>query len=110
MAMMASFPTRPRGSADTTPLEKVRASDRELRVEMPAEDLVVDTTGKFCPVPVIEIAKAMKRVERGQVVLLVATDPGVVTDLPAWCKATRHEYLGLFREGKVLRVFVRRSR
>ena len=75
----------------------------------PTPDLTVDTTGKFCPVPIIETAKAIKSLEKGRVVLVISTDPGVVTDMPAWCKATRQEYLGLFRDGKAYRAFVRKS-
>jgi tRNA 2-thiouridine synthesizing protein A len=74
----------------------------------PRPDVVVDTAGKFCPVPIIEIAKAIQAVGPGQVIELQATDPGVEADLQAWCKASRHEYLGLAREGDVLRAFVRK--
>ena len=77
--------------------------------ELPKPALRVDTSGRFCPVPVLEVARAIKAVQPGQVVEIVATDPGVQSDLPAWCKATRHELLSLSREGDVFRVLVRRS-
>jgi TusA-related sulfurtransferase len=69
----------------------------------------VDTSGKFCPVPILEVARAIRQVERGQLIEIVATDPGVETDMPAWCKATRNEYVGMLREGKLWRVFVRKT-
>ncbi|MFN7133191.1 MAG: sulfurtransferase TusA family protein [Myxococcales bacterium] len=75
----------------------------------PTPDVTVDTTGRFCPVPIIETAKAIRGLEKGKVVEVIATDPGVESDMPAWCKATKNEYLGLFREGKVLRAYVRKS-
>jgi TusA-related sulfurtransferase len=75
---------------------------------LPQPDLSVDTCGKFCPVPILEVAKAIKTVQQGQVVEILATDPGVESDMPAWCKATRHELVSLTRLGKSFRVLVRR--
>lgn len=75
----------------------------------PHPDLRVDTSGKFCPVPILEVSKAVKALSPGQVVEIVATDPGVEADMPAWCKATRNELVALLREGKTFRAFVRRG-
>ncbi len=77
--------------------------------EVPAAELTVDTSGKFCPVPILEVAKAIKSVRPGGVVQIIATDPGVESDMAAWCKATRHELVRLVRQGKVFRGFVRRA-
>jgi tRNA 2-thiouridine synthesizing protein A len=77
--------------------------------EVPTAQMTVDTTGKFCPVPIIEVAKAIKAVQPGQVVQVVATDPGVESDMAAWCKATRNELLALVREGRTFRAFVRKT-
>jgi len=70
---------------------------------------VVDVRGEFCPKPIIETAKAVKRVEVGEIVLVLSTDRGVESDMPAWCKATGHELLGLATEGEVIQARVRRS-
>lgn len=77
--------------------------------ELPQPDLTLDTSGKFCPMPVLEISRAMQKLQSGQVVELVATDPGVESDMPAWCKATRNQFLGLVKEGRTLRAFIRKS-
>ncbi len=79
------------------------------RAQAPQPDLVVDTTGKFCPVPIVEIAKAMKGMKEGAVVELVATDPGAEPDVQAWCKATRNLLLGLWREGRTIRALVKKG-
>lgn len=76
-------------------------------MERPVPDRTIDTSGTFCPVPIIETARAVKEMEPGQVLLVIATDPGVESDMPAWCKGTRHEYLGTEREGRVFRSWVR---
>ena len=76
---------------------------------VPQPDLRVDTSGKFCPVPILEVSRAVKTLSPGQVVEIVATDPGVEADMPAWCKATKNELVALVREGKTFRAFVRKG-
>ncbi|HCF58652.1 MAG TPA: hypothetical protein DFS52_11755 [Myxococcales bacterium] len=76
--------------------------------ELPKPELKVDASGKFCPVPIMEIAKVARQASPGQVIELIATDPGVESDLSAWCKATRNEYLTFAREGGTLRALVRK--
>jgi len=58
-------------------------------------------------VPIIETAKAVKEMGHEQVLLVIATDPGIETDMPAWCRSTRHEYLGTDREGRSFKSWVR---
>ena len=77
---------------------------------MPAPDRTLDTSGTLCPYPIVETARAMKELAPGAVVCVVATDPGIATDMPMWCRATRNEHLGTFREGTRFRSFVRKGR
>jgi len=70
----------------------------------------VDVRGELCPRPIIETARAMREVEVGEVVLVISTDRGMESDMPAWCKATGHELLGLAHSGDVIEARVRRIR
>jgi tRNA 2-thiouridine synthesizing protein A len=54
-----------------------------------AEVVEVDATGLSCPMPVIELAKAVRELELGQVVRLLATDPAAKVDVPVWCRMQR---------------------
>jgi tRNA 2-thiouridine synthesizing protein A len=76
-------------------------------MEGPAQ--VLDCTGLSCPLPVIKTAQAIKGIEVGQVLELLATDPGVEPDMKAWTTRTGHELLGIERDGDVFHVYVRRS-
>lgn len=67
-------------------------------MERPSPDRVVDTSGSYCPVPIIETAKAAREEGASKVLLVIATDPGVESDMPVWCKGTRNELLGIDRE------------
>jgi TusA-related sulfurtransferase len=55
---------------------------------------VVDCLGLFCPMPLLRLAAALKEVEVGQRVDLVADDPAVKVDVPVWCRTTDQLYLG----------------
>ncbi len=63
-------------------------------------DLVLDLKGLVCPIPVVKIAGAIKKVDVGGIIEAEATDPGVMADIPAWCRSTGHELLGIEREGR----------
>jgi len=69
---------------------------------------VLDCKGMQCPLPVIKTAQAIKGIEPGQVLELLATDPGVEPDMKAWTSRTGNELLGIEREGDVFHVLIRR--
>ncbi|HIC82174.1 MAG TPA: sulfurtransferase TusA family protein [Kiloniellaceae bacterium] len=54
---------------------------------------VLDATGLRCPLPVLRARKAMKSVEPGAVLEVLATDPGAVADFQAFCQTTGDELL-----------------
>jgi TusA-related sulfurtransferase len=79
--------------------------------DMPAPARTLDTSGTLCPFPIVETARAVKALGPGDVLCVVATDPGIRTDMPMWCKATRHEHLGTFEAGGgAFRSYVRKRR
>jgi len=51
----------------------------------------LDVRGKSCPIPVLEVAKAIKEVEVGDVLEVYATDPAADPDIRAWAKRMGHE-------------------
>jgi tRNA 2-thiouridine synthesizing protein A len=75
--------------------------------ETPAR--VLDCTGMQCPVPVIKTAQAMKLLSSGEVLELLATDPGVEPDMNAWSNRTGNPLLGIEKRGTVFHVFLRRA-
>ncbi|MEA5087761.1 sulfurtransferase TusA family protein [Solidesulfovibrio sp.] len=44
-----------------------------------------------CPMPVVKISKGIKEVAVGQIVKAVTTDPGALTDFPAWAKTSGNQ-------------------
>ncbi|WP_049566087.1 cysteine desulfurase/sulfurtransferase TusA family protein [Streptomyces sp. SBT349] len=62
--------------------------------EGPGGDLTVDSLGKRCPVPVIELARAIGGGPVGGVITVLADDAAARLDIPAWCEMRGQEYLG----------------
>ena len=75
-----------------------------------AADQVLDCTGMACPLPVVKTSQAIKKIEPGQVLELLATDPGVEPDMKAWTGRTGNELLSIGREGDVFHVLIRRAK
>ena len=73
------------------------------------EDAVLDARGLLCPMPIVKTAKAIKELEPGQVLKLVATDRGSVADVPAWAESTGNELLEWHEEGQDFIFFVRKG-
>jgi tRNA 2-thiouridine synthesizing protein A len=75
-----------------------------------AADRVLDCQGQACPLPIVNTAREMKKeLETGQVLEILATDPGVEPDMNAWTKRTGNELLGIEVDGDVFHVFVRKA-
>ena len=52
---------------------------------------VLDTRGLNCPLPILKAKKALVDMQSGEVLKLVATDPGSVRDFQAFARQTGHE-------------------
>jgi tRNA 2-thiouridine synthesizing protein A len=72
-------------------------------------DSVLDTCGKCCPMPIVETNHAIKSLEPGQVLEIVATDIGTQKDIPSWCVRTGNTLLGSESENKTYRYYVRKG-
>lgn len=75
---------------------------------LPVPDRTLDTSGNFCPYPIVETAKAIRALEPGAVLLVISTDPGIAQDMPMWCKATKNEHIATICEGGIWRSYVRK--
>lgn len=57
----------------------------------------MDALGLLCPLPILRLAAAVRRVSPGDLVELVGDDEGLLEDLPAWCEGEEHELLSMTR-------------
>ncbi len=76
----------------------------------PTTARVVDARGLSCPMPVLELARAVEDVEVGARVRLLATDPAAKVDVPVWCRMQRHRLHAQELDGTVWSFEVERRR
>jgi TusA-related sulfurtransferase len=72
-------------------------------------DKVMDLKGLPCPMPVVKVSQGIKDVEVGQVIEVLTTDPGSLTDFPAWARTSGNEILGTEQDGDVIRIHIKRN-
>ena len=75
----------------------------------PAPVCTVDAVGLLCPVPIYKTAKAIRDLDVGEVLELLADDEQVLADLPAWCKSVGHTLLALDETDGEYRGLVRKE-
>ena len=68
----------------------------------------IDARGQSCPGPLVGLARALKDAEPGDLLELLATDPGSKSDVPAWAKLTGNELLEASEEDGAFRYVVRK--
>lgn len=73
------------------------------------QEHVLDVRGQHCPMPVVKSAKAIKELATGEVLTVLATDRGSVTDIPAWAGSVGHAVVDWHDEGDHLVFHVRKG-
>lgn len=69
----------------------------------------VDARGLSCPLPIVKTALAIKEIGSGDLIEVLATDPGSTKDFIAWSKTTGHQLVESTVDGKVFRYIVRKK-
>ena len=59
---------------------------------------LLDVRGAKCPIPIVKAKKEMDTLAAGEVLQVVATDPGSVADFKGWVKTAKHAALREQRE------------
>lgn len=70
----------------------------------------LDAKGLSCPMPVLKSKKAIKGIEIGQVLEILATDPGSMNDIAAWTRTTGQQLLESSEDNGIYRFLVRRQK
>ena len=70
----------------------------------------LDCKGLLCPLPIIKLSKAIKTIAVGEVLEMLATDPGSVPDMEAFQNQTGHEVVAKSSAAGVFRFLVRRAK
>lgn len=68
---------------------------------------MLDARQLLCPLPVIRTQNRIAQLSPGDTLEVQATDPGVLHDIPAWCRVHGHEVLETRRDGHEIIIRVR---
>ena len=71
-------------------------------------EIKVDCTGETCPVPLVEMRKALRRAKPGDVVEVTGTHPTSKKEIPMAVKALGMELLGVEEANGVWKIRIRR--
>lgn len=68
----------------------------------------LNTRNLLCPMPVIRTQDRIAEMTEGEILEVVATDPGVKNDIPAWCRINGHKVLDIREDGNdiIIRIQV----
>jgi len=72
-------------------------------------DDILDCVGLYCPVPIFETRKKMDVLEKGQVLKMMADDPGSKPDMESWAKSTGNELLKVEEEDGVFTFYIKKK-
>ncbi|MEF8752896.1 MAG: sulfurtransferase TusA family protein [Accumulibacter sp.] len=72
-------------------------------------DRELDVKGLNCPLPILRTKKALAEMSAGEVLHVLATDPGAVKDFEAFARQTGNELLSRSETGKSFEFFIRRK-
>ena len=73
-------------------------------------DSTLDCSGMACPMPILKTKKAIDGLQVGQVLKMISTDPGSVSDVQAWAEKTGHALLGHEKDGDKFVFFIKRAK
>jgi TusA-related sulfurtransferase len=72
-----------------------------------SEKHLVDARGMSCPGPITKLVKTYRIAKNGDIIEVLATDPGFIPDVKAWIEKTGNELLELKEEAGVIRAVIK---
>lgn len=73
------------------------------------EDRTLDCRGLLCPMPIVKTGKAIKDLQPGEVLKVLATDRGAIADIPAFAEDTGNSLLNWHQDGSDLVFYIRKE-
>lgn len=69
----------------------------------------LDCKGLYCPLPIVKMKKAINGMAEGEVLRVLATDPGSMRDFKSWCKKTGNRLLEASEEDGVFTYVIEKA-
>ena len=75
-----------------------------MNYQLKKKEVVLDTSGTECPIPVLKARKLSQKLKDGDLVKVIATDPLAIEDFKFYCKESKFEYLGSYKNKKKIYI------
>ena len=72
-------------------------------------DKILDACGMCCPGPLIKVKANIDELNEGQILKVIASDPGFYEDIRAWCNKTKNELMDLRKEKGMSYAFIKKG-
>ncbi|MEM2325278.1 MAG: sulfurtransferase TusA family protein [Archaeoglobaceae archaeon] len=70
--------------------------------------MIIDARGSYCPGPLMELIKAIKKAPVGEILEVLSSDASSAKDIPEWVKKAGHELIEVRNEGDYWRIVVKK--
>ena len=83
-------------------------NDKDKNKEIKTDE-ILDCVGLYCPVPIFETRKKINLMEDGQVLKMMADDPGSKPDMEAWSRTTGNELLEVEEKDGIFTFYIKKT-
>jgi len=66
----------------------------------------LDARQLLCPLPVIRTQNRIAKLEAGDILEVLCTDPGAMIDIPAWCRIHGHRVMSSEKDGVAIKITI----
>ncbi|RKZ38007.1 MAG: SirA family protein [Gammaproteobacteria bacterium] len=66
----------------------------------------LDVRRLLCPMPVIRTQQSVEKMQPGQQLEVICTDPGARHDIPAWCRVNGHRVIEIVEDRGEIRIAI----
>lgn len=66
----------------------------------------LDACNLLCPMPVIRTQDKVATMKAGEKLEIICTDPGALSDIPAWCRINGHQFISSKEEGNQILIII----
>jgi len=73
---------------------------------MSEEEVVVDARGSFCPGPLMETIKTIRKVPSGTKIIVLSSDEGSTKDIPKWAEKAGHKVENIVKEENYWKIII----
>ncbi len=70
---------------------------------------LLDTSGLFCPEPIMLLHSKLDEMDSGEVLLLIATDPATTRDVPKFCQFLKHQLVNQEEDAQEYRYWLQKT-